>query len=51
MERIEENQSWSPDNIQACHQSEEAREKLCALSTKMGVLLNCLNERAKYKED
>ena len=37
MEKIEENQSWSPDNIQACHQSEEAPEELYALSTKMDV--------------
>ena len=51
MKRIEENQSWSSDNIQACHQSEEAPKELCALSTKMDVLLKWLDERANYKED
>ena len=51
MEKIEKNQTWSPDNIQACHQSEEAPEELYALSNKMDVPLNWLDERAKYKED
>ena len=50
-ERIVQNQSWSSDNIQECHQSEEAPEELCALSTKMDMLLNRLHERAKYMED
>jgi hypothetical protein len=40
MERIAKNQSWSQDNIQHCHQSEEAPEELCVLS--MDVLLNWL---------
>jgi hypothetical protein len=40
MERMEENRNWSSDNIQACHHCEEAPEELCALSTKMDVLLN-----------
>jgi hypothetical protein len=44
MERIVGNQSWSQDNIQHCHQSEEALEELCALSTKMDVLLNWLKQ-------
>jgi hypothetical protein len=44
MERITKNQSWSQDNIQHCHQSEEAPEELCALSTKMDVLLNWLEQ-------
>jgi hypothetical protein len=44
MERIAENQSWSQDNIQHCHQSEEALKELCALSTKMDVLLNWLEQ-------
>jgi hypothetical protein len=50
MEKIAKNQSWPSSNIQSC-QSEEAPEELCALSTKLNVLLNWLDERAKYKED
>jgi hypothetical protein len=51
VENIAENQSWPSGNIQSCHQSEEAPDELCALSTKLDVLLNWLDERAKYKED
>jgi hypothetical protein len=40
MERIAKNQGWSQDNIQQCHQSEEAPEELCALSIKIDVLLD-----------
>jgi hypothetical protein len=51
MEKMVENQSWPSSNIQSCDQSEEALEELCALSTKLDVFLNWLNERANYKED
>jgi hypothetical protein len=51
MEKIADNQSWSQDNIQDCHQSEEAIEEVNALSTKMDTLLHWLDQRAKYKED
>jgi hypothetical protein len=39
MEKIASNQGWSQDSIQSCNKSEEAQEKVCALSTKMDVLL------------
>jgi hypothetical protein len=42
MEKIAFNQGWSQCNIQTCNKSEEALEELCALSTKMDVLLNWL---------
>ena len=38
MEKIASNQGWSQCYIQACNKSEE----VCALSTKMDVLLNWL---------
>ena len=49
MEKIASNQGWSSCNIQSCHKSEEVREEVCALSTKMDVLLNWLEQRANYK--
>ena len=39
IEKITPNQSWSQCNIQACNKS-EVLEEVCALSTKMDVLLN-----------
>ena len=51
MEKIASNQGWSQGNIQSCNKSEEAQEEVCALSTKMDVLLNWLEQRANYKRD
>jgi hypothetical protein len=51
MEKIADNQSWSQDNTQHCHQSKETIEEVNALSTKIDDLLNWLDQRAKYKED
>ena len=51
MEKISDNQSWSQDNIQHCHQGEETIQEVNALSTKMDDLLHWLDQRAKYKED
>ena len=51
MEKITSNQSWSLGNIQYCKKSEEANEEVCALSTKMDVLLNWPEQRANYKKD
>ena len=51
MEKIDSNQGWSSCNIQLCNKSEEIPEEVCALSTKMGVLLNWLEQRANYKKD
>ena len=51
MEKIPTNQGWSQCNIQACNKSEEIPEEVCALSTKMDVLLNWLEQRANYKKD
>jgi len=42
MEKIASNQGWSSCNIQLCNKSEEVPEEVCALSTKMDVLLNWL---------
>jgi hypothetical protein len=50
MDKIAENQSWTY-NIQTCHKSEEVSWEVCALSTKMDVLLNWLEQRANYKRD
>jgi hypothetical protein len=38
-------------NIQAYHKSEEVLEEVYALSTRMDVLLNWLNQRDGYKRD
>jgi hypothetical protein len=51
MEKILENQGWSQDHTQHCHQSEETVEEVNALSTKMDDLFNWLDQRARYKED
>jgi hypothetical protein len=51
MEKISENQGWSHDYTQHCHQSEETVEEVNALSTNMDDLLSWLDQRAKYKED
>ena len=42
MEKIASNQGWSSCNIQLCNKSEEVPEEVCALSTKMDILLNWL---------
>ena len=51
MEKIASNQGWSQCNIQSCNKSEEVPEEVCALSTKMDVPLNWLEQRANYKKD
>jgi hypothetical protein len=51
MERIDANQGWSSCNIQSCHKSGEVPEEVCALSTKIDVLLDWLEQRANYKRD
>ena len=48
MEKIASNQGWSSCNIQPCNRSEEVPAEVCALSTKMDVLLNWLEQRANY---
>ena len=50
MEKIASNQGQSSCNIQSC-KSEEVPEEVCALSTKMDVLLNWLEQRANYKRE
>ena len=42
MDKIASNHGWSQCNIQACNKSEEVTEEVCALSTKMDILLNWL---------
>ena len=42
MEKIASNQGWSTCNIRSCNKSEEVPKEVCALSTKMDVLLNWL---------
>jgi hypothetical protein len=44
MENIASNQGYSQGNIQTCNKSEEVLEEVCALSTKMDVLLNWLEQ-------
>ena len=44
MQKIVSNQSWSQCNIQSCNKSEKVLEVVCALSTKMDVLLNWLEQ-------
>jgi hypothetical protein len=51
IERIASNQGWSSCNIQSCDKSEEVPEEVCALSSKMDVLLNWLKQRDSYKRD
>jgi hypothetical protein len=50
MERIASNQGWSSCNLQSCNKS-EVHDEVCALSTKMDVLLNWLEQRDNYKRD
>jgi len=50
MAKMEENQNWT-FNTQTCHESEEVLEELCALSIKMDILLNCLEQRDNYKRN
>jgi len=50
MVKMEENQNWT-FNTQTCHESEEVLEELCALSTKMNVLLSWLEQRDNYKRN
>ena len=40
MEKIASNQGWSSYNIQSYNKSEEVPEEVCALLTKMDILLN-----------
>jgi hypothetical protein len=51
MDKIAENYSWKQDNMQHSHQIKEASEEICVLSSKMDVLLDWLDQRAKYKKD
>jgi hypothetical protein len=51
MEKIAANQSWATCNIQSCHKSEEVLNEVCALSSKMDVLMNWLEQRDSYKKD
>ena len=51
MEKMAYNQSQSQGSIQTCNKSKEVLEEVCALSTKMYVLLNWLEQRANYKKD
>jgi len=50
MAKMAENQNWT-FNTQTCHESEEVPEELCALSTKMDVLLSWLEQRDNYKRN
>ena len=51
MEKIASNQGWSQCTIQACNKSEEVPEEVCALSTKMNVLLNWLEQMLAVTND
>jgi hypothetical protein len=51
MDKIAENQSWKHDNMQHSRQIKEASKEVCVLSSKMDVLLDWLDQRAKYKKD
>ena len=44
IKNIASNQGWSSCNIQSCNKSEEVPKEVCALSTKMDVLLNWLEQ-------
>jgi hypothetical protein len=50
MERIASNQGWLSCNIQSCNKSEKVLEEVYALSTKIDVLLNWLEQRDKERE-
>ena len=41
--KIAKNGSWKPDNNQCCQKIEEVPEEVCAVSTKMDVLLDWLD--------
>jgi len=43
LDKTAENQSWSQDKAQQCHQTEETQEKVNALSTKMENLLHWID--------
>ena len=51
MEKIASNQGWSSCNIQLCNKSEEVPEEVCALPTKMDILLTWLEQWDNYKRD
>ena len=51
MEKIASNQGWSQGSIQSCNKSEEIPKEVCALSTKMDILSNWLEQLANYKKD
>jgi hypothetical protein len=51
MEKIAANQSWTSCNTQSCHKTEEVSEEVCALLTKMDVLLNWLEQQDNYRRD
>jgi DNA-binding transcriptional regulator GbsR (MarR family) len=43
LEKIAKNQSWKPDNNQCYQKIEEIIEEVCALTTKMDVVLDWLD--------
>jgi hypothetical protein len=43
LKKIAKNQSWKPDNNQRYQKIEEIPEEVCALTTKMDVLLDWLD--------
>ena len=51
MKKIASNQGWSACSIQSCNKSKEVPEEVCALSTKIDVVLNWLELRGNYKKD
>jgi len=51
LDKVAENQSWFQDKAQHCHQTEEMREEVNALSTKIENWLHWLDQSAKYKQD
>ena len=51
MKKIAKNQSQKQDTIQRCRQIEEVLGEVCALSTKMDVLLDWFNQKANYKKE
>jgi hypothetical protein len=51
LKKIAKNQSWKLDNNQRCQKIEEIPEEVCALTTKMDVLLDWLDQGDNYKRD
>jgi hypothetical protein len=51
LEKIAKNQSWKLGNNRRCQKFEEIPEEVCALTTKMDVLLDWLDQRNNYKRD